>query len=149
VKRRHDAIRRLIREHDLATQAEIADALRAEGFDVVQTTVSRDIRDLGLVKVRAPSGRLVYASAPGPDVDALRRALRSFALSIEATGPLVVIQTPSGHANALARPIDESNHPNVAGTVAGDNTVFVAAREPATGAQLRDRLLALAEEGAA
>ena len=148
MKRRHDAILRLVREGNLATQQELADALRAEGFEVVQTTVSRDIRDLGLTKVRR-EGRLVYAPPGTHDLDAMRRALRQFALSMEATGNLVVVSTPAGAANVLARVVDEAQHPDIAGTVAGDNTIFVAAREPATGIQLRDELYTLAEEGAA
>ena len=148
MKRRHDAIKRLVRERDLATQEEIAAALHADGFDVVQTTISRDIRDLGLVKVRR-NGRLVYAPPGSHDLEALRRALRQFALGFEATGNLVVVTTPAGAANALGQVIDDAQHPDVAGTVAGDNTIFVAARDPVTGAQLRDELYQLAEEGAA
>jgi transcriptional regulator of arginine metabolism len=151
VKRRHDAIKRLVRERDLATQEEIAAALQDEGHVVVQTTVSRDIRDLGLVKIRR-NGRLVYALPGSHDVEAMRRALRQFALGFEATGNLVVIATPAGAANVLGQVIDDVQHPHVAGTVAGDNTIFVAAREPFTGAELRDELYRLSEnqeEGAA
>ena len=148
MKRRHDAILRLVREQEIATQQELADALRADGFEVVQTTVSRDIRDLGLTKVRR-NGRLVYAPPGTHDLGPMRRALRQFALSMEATHNLVVVRTASGAANVLGQVIDDSAHPDVAGTVAGDNTIFVAAREPVTGSQLRDELYQLAEEGAA
>ena len=144
MKRRHDAIKRLVRERDLSTQEEIAAALHDEGYDVVQTTISRDIRDLGLVKIRR-NGRLVYALPGTHDVDAMRRALRQWALGFEATGNLVVIATPSGAANVLGQVIDDAQHPHVAGTVAGDNTIFVAAREPFTGAELRDELYRLSE----
>lgn len=72
--------------------------------------------------------------------------MRRIALSVEATGPLVVITTPSGYANALAQAIDEAHHPGIAGTIAGDNTIFVAAREgtsaSALAAELEGHLLA-------
>jgi len=149
---RQSAILRLVRERPLSTQAEVASALGDEGFDVVQTTVSRDIAELRLVKVRAPSGRLVYAPQGTSDADRLRAlgsALRRFTLSAEAAGNLVVLVTPSGYANALAQTIDEAALPGVAGTVAGDNTVFVAVRDGASAAALRDELAGHLLQGAA
>ena len=106
---RQGVILRLVSEQELSTQAELADALREAGFDAVQTTVSRDIAQLGLVKVRNDEGRLVYAPPGAADLSRLGElasALRRWALSIVPTGNLVVIQTPPGHANALARAID-------------------------------------------
>ena len=96
---RQQAILRLVRDRAISTQSALVEALRDEGHDVVQTTISRDVHELGLVKVRAPSGRLVYA-APGAD-DADRRraigvALRRYATSVERAGPLVVVTTQSG-----------------------------------------------------
>lgn len=149
---RQRTILELIRAGEYSTQAELSEALHGQGFEAVQTTISRDIRDLGLVKVRAGSGRLVYGPPGAADPERfqrLRTALREWALGFEPTGNLLVITTPSGYANALARALDESGHPRVAGTVAGDNTIFVAAREGLTGAQLRDELIHLSEEGAA
>jgi transcriptional regulator of arginine metabolism len=131
-RERQSAILDLVRERALSTQAEVASALRDTGFDVVQTTVSRDIADLGLVKVRAPSGRLVYASPGGTDSDRLRAlgsAMRRYAITVEAAGSLVVVMTPSGYANALAQAVDEAGHPAIAGTIAGDNTIFLAPRD--------------------
>ena len=118
-RERQGAILELVRERALSTQAEVAAALRETGYDVVQTTVSRDIAELGLVKVRAPSGRLVYAPPGGSDADRLRAlgaAMRRYAVTVEAAGPLVVVTTPSGYANALAQAMDEAAHPGVAGT---------------------------------
>lgn len=140
---RQQAILELVGDHALSTQAEVAAALRDEGFDAVQTTVSRDIAELGLVKVRAPSGRLVYAVPGSSDADRMRAigaAMRRYALSAEAAGGLVVVTTPSGYANALAQVIDEGDHPSIAGTIAGDNTIFVAAREGVGAQALRDEL---------
>ena len=140
---RQGAILRLVRERPLATQAEVAEALRAEGYDAVQTTVSRDIAQLGLVKVRSDEGRLIYGLPGREDVwriDALAAALRRWALTLEPTGNLVVIQTPSGYANALAQALDDARLLALAGTVAGDNTILLAAREGTSGAQLADEL---------
>ena len=131
-RERQNAIVRLVRERALSTQAELAEALRERGFEVVQTTVSRDIAELGLAKVRAPSGRLVYASPGSSDADRLRSlaaAVRRYATGVEAAGPLVVVTTPPGYANALAQTMDEAAHPAIAGTLAGDNTLFVAVHD--------------------
>jgi transcriptional regulator of arginine metabolism len=120
---RHAAILRLVREQPLSTQTELADALRAEGHDVVQTTVSRDIHELRLTKVRHESGRLVYAQpedAAAVDED-LSDALGRWALSLEPSGNLVVVLTPYGYASPLAQAIDLARHPHVAGTIAGEN----------------------------
>lgn len=136
-------ILRLVEEQAVSTQAELAAALRADGFDVVQTTVSRDVAELGLVKVRAPSGRLVYASPGASDADRLKAigaAMRRYAVGVESAGPLVVVTTPSGYASALAQAIDEGGHPAIAGTIAGDNTIFVAPRDGTSAATLRDEL---------
>jgi transcriptional regulator of arginine metabolism len=148
---RHAAIQRLVREQPISTQTELADALRNEGYDVVQTTVSRDIHELGLIKVRHPSGRLVYAFPEDGAAynEELSDALTRWALSLEPSGNLVVVLTPYGYASALAQAIDVARHPHVAGTVAGENTVMLVSREPATGAELADELRALRLKGAA
>lgn len=151
-RERQGAILRLVREQALSTQAEVAGALHELGFDVVQTTVSRDIADLGLVKVRAPSGRLVYAPPGSSDADRLRAlgsAMRRYALGVEAAGSLVVITTPSGYANALAQAMDEVAHASIAGTVAGDNTIFVAVHDGVSAKSFRDELAGYLLQGAA
>jgi transcriptional regulator of arginine metabolism len=151
-RERQGAVLRLVGERELATQAEVADALRAEGFAVVQTTVSRDIAELGLVKVRGRNGRLVYAPPGVPGTERHRElvlALRRWALSFEASGNLVVILTPRGYATPLADAIDASGHPDTIGTIAGENTIFVVAREGVSGAALRETLRGYLLEGAA
>jgi transcriptional regulator of arginine metabolism len=148
---RHAAILRLVRDQPLSTQTDLVEALRAEGHDVVQTTVSRDIHELGLIKVRGADGRLVYASpedAGGYDED-LAEALARWALVLEPSGNLVVVATPYGYASALAQAIDVARHAHIAGTVAGENTVLLVAREPLTGAELADELRAQRLKGAA
>jgi transcriptional regulator of arginine metabolism len=136
---RQGAIMRLVREHQLSTQAELAEALRDAGYDVVQTTVSRDIAQIGLVKVRNRDGRLVYALPGAEDIDRLNElatALRRWALSVAPANGLAVVTTPPGFASPLAEAIDRAQLADVAGTIAGENTVFVAAREGVSGAEL-------------
>ncbi len=139
---RQGAILRLVNERRLGTQTELAEALRDHGFDAVQTTVSRDIAQLGLVKVRDEDGRLVYALPGAADLDRLSEltsALRRYAVTLVPTGNLLVIQTPPGHAHALALVLDTAALGDVAGTVAGDDTIFVAARDGLTGADLAEQ----------
>jgi transcriptional regulator of arginine metabolism len=151
-RERQGAILRLIGAHEISTQAELADALRDAGYEAVQTTVSRDIAELGLVKVRATNGRLVYAPAGTADLDRLRDlelAFRRWALSIDANDNLVVVFTPRGFSAALAEAIDESHHPRILATVAGDNTILVVPAAGVRAAALRDELHAHILEGAA
>ena len=140
---RQGAIMRLVRERQLSTQAELAEALREAGIDVVQTTVSRDIAQLGLVKVRNPQGRLVYALPGAEDLDRLNEltaALRRWALAVTPSTNLVVVQTPPGFASPLAEAIDRAQLGDVAGTIAGENTIFVAARDGVAGPELAAQL---------
>lgn len=140
---RQGTILRLVQSRPLSTQSEVADALRAQGIEAVQATVSRDISQLGLVKVRNDTGRLVYALPGAADLrrlDELTAALRRWMGASTPAGQLLVIQTPRGFAAALADAIDAAALPEVAGTIAGDNTVFVAARDGLTGADLAEEL---------
>ena len=151
-RERHGAILRLIRERPISTQSELVDALREAGHDAVQTTVSRDIAELGLVKVRGSSGRLVYAPAGAANPDRLRdleAAFRRWALGIECNDNLVVVFTPRGFAAALAEAIDESRHPHVLATVAGDNTILVIPASGVSPGGLRSELSEHLMEGAA
>ena len=140
---RQGAILRLVQERPLATQTEVADALREAGIEAVQTTVSRDIAQLGLVKVRAADGRLVYALPGAADLDrlsALTTALKRWTTGMTAANHLVVVRTPRGYASPLADAIDDAALADVAGTVAGENTIFVAPRDGLTGAELEELL---------
>ena len=106
---RQGMIMRLVQEQPLSTQADVADALRAHGIDAVQATVSRDISQLGLVKVRNPEGRLVYAVPGAADLrrlDELTAALRRWLGGMTPSGQLLVVNTPRGFAAALADAID-------------------------------------------
>ena len=140
---RQGAILRLVQERELSTQAELADALRDRGIETVQATVSRDVAQLGLVKVRNAQGRLVYALPGSEDLDRLSElasALRRSATGLVAAANLVVIHTPPGNASVLARAIDRAALPDVAGTIAGDDTIFVAPRDGVSAAELAEEL---------
>ncbi|MGD0166489.1 MAG: arginine repressor [Gaiellaceae bacterium] len=141
---RHAVILRLVHEREIATQEELAHALRELGYEVVQTTVSRDITELGLVKVRGASGKLVYAAAAGMNGKRrqaqLAEAFRRWALSCEASGNLVVLTTPPGFAGALAQEIDDAQLPRILNTLAGENTILIVAREGVTGAELGEEI---------
>ncbi|HEY5100172.1 MAG TPA: hypothetical protein VII54_08990 [Gaiellaceae bacterium] len=142
-QQRHAAILRILRDHAVSTQTELADALHAAGHDVVQTTVSRDIHELGLIKVRGSSGRLIYAppqAAEAERADAIAVAFARWALEVEPSGNLVVVVTPYGYASPLAQAIDVAHHPRIAGTIAGENTVLLIAREGTTGAKLAEEI---------
>jgi transcriptional regulator of arginine metabolism len=139
---RQGALLRLARSRALATQEEFVKALRDQGIPTMQTTVSRDIAQLGLVKVRNEEGKLVYA-LPGADdldrLDELAAALRRWAVALEPAGNLLVIRTPPGFASPLAEAIDLAAPAEVVGTIAGENTVFVAVREGLSGAELAEQ----------
>jgi transcriptional regulator of arginine metabolism len=137
---RRRALLRILRQSHAATQGELVDALRAEGFDVTQATVSRDLHELRAVKVRE-GGELAYRFPE--DVPRLRgrrddlaAELAEFAVDVREAGTLVVVVTLPGHAPAVARAIDLGNVPAVRGTIAGDDTIFVAAPDEPTAREL-------------
>ena len=151
-QQRHAAILRILRDHSVSTQTELAEALHAAGHDVVQTTVSRDIHELGLIKVRNSSGRLVYAppeAAEAERADAIAVAFARWALDVEPSGNLVVVITPHGYASPLAQAIDVARHPRIAGTIAGENTVLLVTREGISGAKLAEEIRGHMLRGAA
>ncbi len=114
-----------------------------------QATVSRDLEDLGAVKVRVPGGELVYA-VPELPVDqvapeeVLRRVLGEWVVDVAFSGNLVVLRTPPGSAHVVASALDRAGLDDVIGTVAGDDTILVVGSERAGGAAVADRLRSLA-----
>ena len=139
---RQQRILKLIEERHVSTQAELAEALHDEGIETVQTTVSRDVAQLGLVKVRNGNGKLVYALPGAADlrrIEELASAMRRWATGMTPAGQLLVITTPNGLAVPLADAVDEAGLGDVAGTIAGENTIFVAARDGMTGSDLEEQ----------
>ena len=140
------------------SQAVLSDLLTEHGVHVTQGTLSRDLDDLGAVRIRTSGGALVYALPSeggdrtprvGETPDALRDRLARIAaetlVSAGASANLVVLRTPPGAAQYLASAIDHSDLPAVLGSVAGDDTVLVVARDPGGGAALAEEFLELAE----
>lgn len=139
-RRRRAEIRRLAARGPIASQEALARLLRRRGWRVTQPTLSRDLRALGLV--RTPAGYVLPGAAgPGPARTDLARALAEFALSVTPAGSLVVIRTPPAGADPLARALDEAALGEVVGTIAGDDTVFVATPGPAAARRLAARLV--------
>lgn len=147
----------LLSSSEVRSQSELAELLAAAGVSVTQATLSRDLVDLDAVKVRAPSGSLVYA-VPGEGGDRrpvagresaasearLARWCGELLVSADASANLVVLRTPPGAANFLAAAIDKADLGPVLGSIAGDDTVLVISREPSGGEALAQRLLDLA-----
>jgi transcriptional regulator of arginine metabolism len=136
----------LIRKNDISSQAELAALLKRTGERVTQATLSRDLEELGASKMRLHDGRTVYRVPDDPaesNGDWLRRMLREFAVDVSSSGNLVVVRTPPGGASAVARALDAAALRDVLGTVAGDDTILVIAREGSSGAKLARTLRAL------
>jgi transcriptional regulator of arginine metabolism len=134
-ERRQRAVADLIRAHALASQEEVADRLAGLGFEVTQATVSRDLEQLGALKVRR-EGRISYAlpdqlasAAAAPS--RLASVLRDWVRSIDVAATIVVLKTPPGSAHLIGVALDESALPEIVGTICGDDTIFVACRSAA------------------
>jgi transcriptional regulator of arginine metabolism len=123
--RRRDAVARIIRTRRIATQEELLGALTAAGFRATQATLSRDLARLGARRVSRPEGGTMYELTDGAAENGLG-ALRGLVAGITANASLVVIRTHPGSAPAIARAIDLSEIREVLGTIAGDDTIFVA-----------------------
>lgn len=125
---RQAAILNLIDKQDIKTQKELADKLRLQGFDVTQATVSRDIKEMRLLKVLSGLGDYKYATADQAEHSVSDRFVRMFVdsvISIEAAGNIIVIKTLAGSANVAGEAIDSMRWPEIVGTLSGDNTIFV------------------------
>lgn len=121
----------IIGSREIETQEELAEALRQEGFDVTQATVSRDIKNLKLIKIQTSGGKSKYAVSTGEQkniIDRLSNILSNTVLSAENIDKMVVIKTITGSAPITAEAIDNLESADIAGTVAGDNTIFILVR---------------------
>ncbi|MDA2958023.1 MAG: arginine repressor [Ilumatobacteraceae bacterium] len=146
---RQQLISRLIGQHAVSNQPQLVEMLAAEGLVATQATVSRDLDDLGAVKVRVPGGESVYAIpefAPAriaPE-DQLRRVLGEWVAEVRHSGSMVVVRTPPGCAHVVASALDRSALEGLLGTVAGDDTIFCVAEEDLGGEALAGLLRDLA-----
>ncbi|MFS8098337.1 arginine repressor [Lentzea alba] len=136
----------------IRSQSELAKLLAAEGIEVTQATLSRDLDELGAVKLRGPDGGAPIYVIPedGSPVRGIQggttrlaRVLGELLVSTDFSGNLAVLRTPPGAAQFLASALDRAALHEVVGTIAGDDTILVVAREPMTGSELADRIAAL------
>ncbi|MGV1010326.1 MAG: arginine repressor [Dermatophilaceae bacterium] len=146
---RQSRVSQLLREHPIRSQGELLERLAADGIDVTQATLSRDLVELGAGKVRR-GGSLVYAipepgeATRGEATSArLQRTVEELLVTADVSGNLVVLRTPPGAAQYLASAIDQSHLVDVLGTIAGDDTILVIATGTDSGARLARDLLAM------
>jgi transcriptional regulator of arginine metabolism len=138
---RQGQILKVIRGKRILTQEDLGRALKESfGLDTTQVTLSRDIRELGLLKT--PDGYRQVTAASGPD---LATVAAEFLQDVRAAQNLIVLRTSPGNANALAVALDKENWPEIVGTIAGDDTVLIVAPDSATADKLCRRLLSFAE----
>jgi transcriptional regulator of arginine metabolism len=146
---RQQTIARLIEQHQVGNQPQLVELLAAEGITATQATVSRDLEDLGAVKVRVPGGATVYAVPEfAPErvapLEQLRRVMGEWVAEVTSSGSLVVVRTPPGCAHVVASALDRSGLDGLLGTVAGDDTMLCVATETVGGANLARMLRDLA-----
>lgn len=137
---RQGQILKLIRSRKLHTQDELARALRSIGVPATQVTLSRDIRELGLVKTADGYAEGIPEAPNAPDVEPL---MREFVLDVRAAQNLLVLRTPPGHANTVAVALDNAEWPEVTGTIAGDDTILIIAPDERVAESLRAKILKL------
>ena len=152
---RHARIIALLGAHQVRSQTELAELLAADGVQVTQGTLSRDLVEVGALRVRGAGGHLVYA-VPGDGGDRsphvgefatfearLARLCGEVLVSAEPSANLVVVRTPPGAAQYFASAIDRVGWESILGTIAGDDTILLITRNPTGGAELADRLLTM------
>lgn len=144
---RQRKIVQLIRERPVTSQEQLVKLLRTAGYSSTQATVSRDLDELGAVKVRR-GGKVAYAlpsDAAAPVGDVLTRMLSESVVSLESSGNLLVVKTPPGHAGMVAGALDRGSIEGVAGTVAGDDTVLVVCKQGVLSRRVERRLRSMVE----
>jgi transcriptional regulator of arginine metabolism len=146
---RQHRIAKILEQHPVTSQGQLVELLGAESVVATQATVSRDLEEMGAIKVRAAGGESVYAipELPKDQVapeDHLRRVLGDWVVEVAHSGNLVVLRTPPGSAHVVGSALDRAGLDEIIGTVAGDDTVLVVSAEQIGGAQVAGRLAALA-----
>ncbi|MCU1499597.1 MAG: transcriptional regulator, ArgR family [Acidimicrobiales bacterium] len=146
---RQHLVAKLLASHAVSSQEQLVGLLADEGVAATQATVSRDLDDLGAIKVRATGGESVYAIPDLPKdqvapVDHLRRVLGDWVVEVAHSANLVVLRTPPGTANVVGSALDRSGLPEILGTVAGDDTLMVVVAEGHRGADVASHLRDLA-----
>jgi transcriptional regulator of arginine metabolism len=144
--RRHAAILRLIKSERVRSQEQLRDLLAAEDIEVTQATLSRDIRDLRLIKVADPAGGAHYTVPADREIPhpSLPQLLPALLLTLQGVGPLIVAKTPQGSAEALGGALDGAGWDDVIGTIAGDDTLLIITKSDRARRAVMDRLQELA-----
>lgn len=150
---RQHRIAKLLESQPVTNQLQLVELLADEGIEATQTTVSRDLEELGAIKVRLPGGDSAYALAEIPiqqivSGDHLRRVMSEWVVDVAASGNLVVLRTPPGCAHVVASALDRSGMTGLLGTVAGDDTVLLVVAEEEGGTAMAERLQAMADPSA-
>jgi transcriptional regulator of arginine metabolism len=146
---RQHRIARLLEEQAVSSQSQLVELLASDGVVATQATVSRDLEELGALKVRIPGGTMAYAipehakDRAAPD-DHLRRVMGEFVVEVAHSGNLVVVRTPPGSAHVIGSALDRAGLPDVLGNVAGDDTLILVCAEPVGGAKVASELATLA-----
>jgi transcriptional regulator of arginine metabolism len=148
-QQRQHRIAKLLAEHAVTSQPQLVELLAADGVVATQATVSRDLEDMGAIKVRAASGDSMYAIPELPKEqrapeDHLRRVLGDWVVEVAHSANIVVLRTPPGSAHVVGSALDRAALPEILGTVAGDDTLLVVAGERVGGAKVAKKLSALA-----
>jgi len=146
---RQHRIARLLEEQPISSQGQIVELLAADGVIATQATVSRDLEELGAVKVRIPGGTMAYAlpenaKEAATSDDHLRRVMGEFVVEVSHSANVVVLRTPPGSAHVIGSAIDRAGLPDVLGTLAGDDTLLLICSEQVGGAPVAAQLAALA-----
>ena len=144
-QQRQKLIAQIISESRISNQQQLVNLLAQQGVDVTQSTLSRDLEEMAVAKVRDGSGEPVYAISGtvvsvSPPEEALRRVLREWVAGVDSSGNLVVVHTPPGCAHVVAAALDRSRLEEILGTVAGDDTILLVARGPQEAIDLAGRL---------
>ncbi len=143
--RRHAAILAIVQAGRVSNQLELRQRLQERGFDVTQATLSRDLKELGLAKVADPTGGSFYAVPPDRAglMPSLERLVPTLLLTVTGVGPLAVVRTPPGSAEALGGALDASAWEDVLGCIAGDDTLLIIARSDEARTRVEERLRAM------
>lgn len=146
---RQHRIARILEQHAVGSQLQLVELLAEDGVVATQATVSRDLEDMGAVKVRVPGGELVYAIPELPSdqlapEDNLRRVFGDWVVDVAHSVNLVILRTPPGSAHVVASALDRAGLEEIIGTVAGDDTILVVCAEHWTGRKVADRMRLLA-----
>jgi transcriptional regulator of arginine metabolism len=140
-RQRHKAILDLVRSSEIASQDDLMRGLKSRHIDVSQATLSRDIQELRLAKAGG-----VYVVVDGEPAgrpaseDSWRRIIREFLVDVDVAQNIVVVKTGAGHASTVSQALDETGWPEAIGTIAGENTVFIAVRSAKDGKRLAHRI---------